>query len=94
MMNYIWAGLILLSVIVSVFTGNISAVATAAVDGASSAVSTALSVVGVMCMWTGLMEIASRSGLTDKFAKLISPLLKRLFKDLKSQRTLPQTCLE
>ena len=82
-MNYIWTGLILLSVVFSVFTGNISLVATAAVDGAASAVDTAVSVLGVMCMWTGLMEVASRSGLTDSFARLLAPVIRFLFRDLK-----------
>ena len=85
MMNFIWAGLILLSLITAFFTGNISQTASAAVSGAATAVEVALSVLGVMCMWMGFMEIANRSGLTDVFAQLISPLLKLLFKDLKSR---------
>lgn len=86
MMNFIWAGLILLSLFTAFFTGNISQTASAAVSGASDAVETALSLAGVMCMWTGFMEIANRSGLTDAFARLISPLLRLLFKDLKSTK--------
>ena len=86
MMNYIWGGLIALSVIVSLFTGKVSQTSAAAMDSAKECVETVLSMVGVMCFWMGLMEIANRSGLLDKFAKLLEPLINFLFKDVKSEK--------
>ncbi len=86
MMNYIWAGLMLLALIVSFFTGNVSQTATAAMDSAKSTVETALSIMGVMCLWMGMMEIAEKSGLIKKFSKLMSPLISFLFKGVTSQK--------
>lgn len=86
MMNYIWGGIIAISVIVSIFTGKVSETSTAAMDSAKECVETVLSMIGVMCFWMGLMEIANRSGLMDKFAKLLSPVINFLFKDVKSEK--------
>lgn len=87
MMNYIWAGLIVLSVIVSLFTGKISETATEAMNSAKTAVETVLSILGVMCFWMGLMRIAEESGLIGKFSKVMKPLISRLFKGVKREDT-------
>ena len=86
MMNYIWGGLIGISIIVSVFTGKVSETSAAAMDSAKESVETVISMLGVMCFWMGLMEIANRSGLMDKFARLLSPLINFMFKDVKSEK--------
>ncbi len=84
MMNYIWAGLILISFIVSLFTGNVSETATAAMDGAKDAVETSLSILGVMCFWMGMMKIAEKAGLLKSLSKLLNPVISFLFKGVKS----------
>ena len=86
MMNYIWGGLIGMSIIVSVFTGRVSETSAAAMDSAKESVETVLSMLGVMCFWMGLMEIANRSGLMDKFAKLLKPVIDFFFKEVKSEK--------
>ncbi|MBR6407673.1 MAG: spore maturation protein A [Clostridia bacterium] len=83
MMNYIWAFIIIVSLIFAVFTGNIPAVSSAMISGAQSAVEIVLGLLGAMCMWNGLMKIAEESRLTGKIAKLISPLIRRIMPDLK-----------
>ena len=85
MMNYIWAGMILISFAVSLFTGNLSETATAAVDGAKSAVETCISILGVMCFWMGLMKVADKAGLLESLSKLLNPLISKLFKGVKSK---------
>lgn len=83
MMNYIWGGLILLSIIVSAFTGRIEQTAAAATAGASSAIDTCISLLGIMCLWTGLAKIGERSGIIDFFARLLKPVTKILFPGIK-----------
>lgn len=82
MLNYIWAGIMISSVIIAAFTGKLDQVATSSIDGAASAVTFAISMLGIMCLWTGLMKIASNSGLVIVFAKLLRPLTKILFPDI------------
>ena len=79
MLNSIWAVLILLAVFGAAATGNLTALSKAAADGAQSAVETALLLMGAMCLWLGLMNIASHAGLTEKVSRILSPLIRRLF---------------
>lgn len=79
MLNYIWAGMILLGVIYGVCTGQMSALTGGALDSAREAVSLCITMAGVMALWMGLMEIAQESGMIAKMTKGISPFLKFMF---------------
>ena len=79
MLNYIWAGMILLGVIYGVCTGQMSALTGGALDSAGEAVSLGLTMAGVMALWMGLMEIAQESGMITKMTKGIRPFLKFMF---------------
>ncbi len=87
MMNVIWTALISLSFIISLFTGKIEQTASAAMEGAASAVETALSVLGVMCFWMGMMRIAEKANLLNRFSNWIKPLVLKLFKGIKRDET-------
>ena len=78
-MNYIWCGMIIISIIVSIFNGTTDATINAAFDGAKAAVDTILVLLGVLCFWTGIMKIAEKSGLSDKVERLLRPLIRFLF---------------
>lgn len=79
MLNYIWAGIILLGVIYGVCTGQMSALTGGALDSAREAVSLCITMAGVMALWMGLMEIAQESGMIAKMTKGIRPFLKFMF---------------
>lgn len=83
MLNYIWAGLILISLIFAFFTGKLPETIAGGLDGAKDAVTMVLSLCGMMCLWSGLMAVAKKSGLVEKLQKLLSPVLGFLFRDLK-----------
>ena len=78
-MNYIWGFMIIISYIYSIFTGTTAEVTASIFDGCESAVKLVISLLGMMCLWTGMLEIAQSSGLTKKVQKLISPLVSFLF---------------
>ena len=79
MLNYLWAGMILLGIVYAVLTGNIGAITDAALDSAGEAVSLCITMAGVMALWMGLMEIAQEAGLVQKLTRAAMPLLKYLF---------------
>lgn len=81
MINYIWFILIFLGILVAIFTGNGAEISTTIVGSADSTVKFIIGLVGIMCFWCGVMKIAEKSGLTQKLARLMKPLLKFLFKD-------------
>ncbi len=83
MINYIWAGMIILSFICGLINGNIEAVTSGAIDGCSEGVTLCVSLLGIMCLWTGIAKIAEKSGLINIFSRLLRPLTKILFPNLK-----------
>ncbi|WP_458863394.1 nucleoside recognition domain-containing protein [Acidaminobacterium chupaoyuni] len=60
-------------------SGNLSEVSSALAQGAKNAVNLVLSIGGVLCFWSGLLEVMNESGLTDRIARLFSPLIRLLF---------------
>ena len=78
-MTVIWTGMIVISVLCGLATGRGPAVAAAAVEGTSAAVQLALSIAGMLCLWTGVMEVMRQSGLAGKLSRLLTPILRRLF---------------
>ena len=83
MLNYIWSGMILISLAVAAVNGKLEATAAAAVEGAASAVDTCFALLGIMCLWTGLVKIGEKAGLIQGISKLLRPILRRLFPELK-----------
>ncbi len=79
LLNYIWAGLILLSILCAAVTGRMPELSAAVLNGAGGAVTLIISMAGMMAAWTGLMKIADRSGATQLLAKLLRPLMRLLF---------------
>ena len=82
MLTIIFAGLILVSIAVSVFTGTSGQLTEAVLTEPVNAVELCIYLCGGMCFWGGLMRIAERSGLTDVLAKGFSFILGRLFRDI------------
>lgn len=78
-MNYIWIFIILFSLICAVFNGNMPELSSAVLSGCSDAVSLCMKLLGVLCLWCGLMNVAEKSGLCKVVAKILSPVLKILF---------------
>lgn len=84
MMNYIWPFLILLSILFAVCTGNILQVGNAVFTSVTEAVTLTIKMLGMFCFWSGIMQIAKVSGLTDKISKLLSPILNRIFPSIRN----------
>lgn len=82
MLNYVWSGLVIISVLCSVFLGNTEDLSKALVDSGASSIGLIITMAGIICLWTGIMKIAVESGLTSVFAKVFSPLLRPMFPNL------------
>ncbi len=78
-MTIIWTGMVVLSVLCGLATGRGPEVAAAAVEGTTAAVELCLSIAGMLCLWTGIMEVMRRSGLAEGLSRLLRPVLRRLF---------------
>ena len=82
MLNYLWAGMIIVGIVYAACTGNIVEVTNAALDSSREAITLCITMAGVMAFWTGLMEIARRGGLIRALTGRMAPVLKFLFPGL------------
>ena len=79
MLNYIWLALVLLAVMIGGANGHLKEVTEGAFDGARTAVTIALGLIGIMALWLGVMRLAERAGLVQRLALLLRPVMSRLF---------------
>lgn len=82
MLNIIWLLLLGGGIVYAAFNGNLEAVTIAAFTAAGDAVRLALEIGGIICLWMGLLKLAEESGLVHSIARLITPLVKRIFPDV------------
>lgn len=82
MLNLIWAWMILTGVAVGICTGTMEEVGNGALEAAGSAVTLCITMMGILSMWTGLMQVARASGLLEKMASRLSPVIRFLFPKL------------
>lgn len=83
MLNYIWAGMIIIGIVYAVFTGSLDQLTNGLLESARESVTIVLAMLGIMAFWTGLMKIAERSGLIEGITSKMFPLLRFLFPRLK-----------
>jgi spore maturation protein A len=79
LLSWIWMVITGLSITVSMITGSQSSLAGAAAQGAQSGITLSISMAGSVCLWSGVAKLMERIGLTDKLARLLRPVLSRLF---------------
>lgn len=82
MLNYLWGFMIIVGIAFGALNGRMAEITNAALDSAKEAVSLCITMVGIMALWVGLMEIARKSGLIDGVTKKIQPFIHFLFPDI------------
>ncbi len=85
MMNYVWVIMIAFSFLSAIATKNMNNLSSAVLSSSSSAVTLAIKLMGIICFWNGLIQVAEKSGLTKKLCRLLYPVLKLLFPTLKDE---------
>ena len=82
-MSWIWAAMLLISILCSFFTGSGGALASGALEGAQAGISLGISMAGSLCLWAGVGQLMTSIGLTEALSRLLRPLLHRLFPSTK-----------
>ena len=82
-MNYIFFALIAISIIIGIFNNTLNDVVNAMLSACNTAVKISFSLIGIMAFWLGIMRIAEKSGLVQILSKLLNPIAKILFKEIK-----------
>lgn len=78
-MTVIWTGMAAVAVVCGILTGRGAQVSAAAVEGAAAAVELGISMAGMLCLWSGVMEVMRQSGLAEQLSRLLGPVLRLLF---------------
>lgn len=86
MLSWLWTLMVLAAIGCGTILGRTGALSGAAMEGAESAIQIALTLAGPMCLWCGVGELMRRCGLREKLAKLLRPVLGRVFPKLREDR--------
>lgn len=81
MINIIWFGILFIGIIFGLLLGNGELLSKTIVSTTADTVQLVIELLGMMCLWCGVMKIAEKSGLTDKLARLLKPILRKIFKE-------------
>ena len=82
MVNKVWGFLIIIGLFFSILTGNLEVINEEILNSTKTALDMVLKILPVMGLWLGIMNIATKSGLLEKFSKMISPLLSKIFPEI------------
>lgn len=82
-MNVIWPAFIILSFLYALFTGRVNEINNGIFSSVSEAVQLSLTFLGTICLWNGVMEIVKRTTLMEKLTRVLNPIMKILFPELK-----------
>lgn len=83
MLNILWPIFIIISIIYAIFSGNIESINKVIFDSTESAVNLTLTLLGMTCLWSGIMEVASKTNIIEILSKALKPIVKNLFPDIK-----------
>lgn len=87
MLNYLWGIMMIIGVVYAVLNGRMPEVTEGALTGAKDAVTLCITMLGVMSLWTGLLEIAEKSGLVESLTRKLSPFVSFMFPELEKEET-------
>ena len=93
MLNWLWAGIMAISLIAGAINGRLSDVTNALLAGGGEAIKLSLTLGGAMGLWGGMMKIAEKGGLTSLLSRVFSPLMRLLFPGLNPKGTACQAIL-
>lgn len=86
MLNVIWPIFIIISVIYAFLCGNIENVSNGIFSSLNDVIDLSLTLLGTMCLWNGIMEIARNTSFVDRLCKMLNPLIKILFPRLENEK--------
>ena len=82
MLNIIWPIFIIISFSYAIFSGNINKLNESIFSSTSEAVNLCISLLGTICLWNGIMQIANKTTIIDKLTNMLKPLINFLFPEI------------
>lgn len=85
MLNIIWPIFIIVSFIYAILNGRVAEVNNSIFESTKLAVELSISLLGTICLWNGIMQIATKTSIVKHLSKLLNPIIKRLFPDINKE---------
>lgn len=85
MLNILWPIFIIISFIYGFISGNIDEINNSIFESTQDAVQLSITLLGTICLWNGIMEIATKTSLVNKLTKILYPLIRFLFPEIKKE---------
>ena len=86
-MKWLFTFMIIISVLTSIITNKTAEITTSLIESSKSAVELSISLLGMMCFWSGIMQVAKSSGFTEILSRFFKPVTKLLFKNLSKEES-------
>lgn len=86
MLNKIWPVFIIVSFSYAIFSGNLDKLNSSIFESTSDAITLSISLLGTICLWNGIMQIANKTSIIDKLTNLLSPIIKILFPEMRKNK--------
>lgn len=84
-MNKIWGWMIIISILIGMFRGLAPEMVNTIFDATKSATENSINIIGMICLWSGIMKVAESCGVVEKISVIVEPILKILFPKLKKE---------
>lgn len=86
MLNKIWPVFIIISFSYAIFSGNLEQLNCAIFNSTNDAISLSISLLGTMCLWNGIMQIANKTTLINKITNILHPIIHVLFPEIRENK--------
>lgn len=83
MLNILWPIFIIVSFVYAIIIGNVDSINSGIFDSCKSAIDLSINLLGTMCLWSGIMQIAKKTSIMKRLTKMLAPVIKFLFPEIK-----------
>lgn len=86
MLNIIWPIFIIVSFTYAIISGNLDKLNSSIFESTTDAINLSINLLGTICLWNGIMQIASKTTIMDKLTNFLNPIIKLLFPEMKKNK--------
>lgn len=86
MLNIVWPIFIIISFSFAIFSGNLENLNSSIFESTADAVNLSINLLGTICLWNGIMQIANKTSIIDKLSKCLNPIIKFLFPEIRENK--------
>lgn len=86
MLNILWPVFLIISFIYAIINGRVVEVNNSIFESAKAAIRLCVSLIGTICLWNGIMQIAYRTKIVNHLTKILNPIIKKLFPNINQNR--------